>query len=79
MNHPFAVDAAHAFDMLMLFGEPMTYVPYLLGIHPFTSRLLPTQASTTSKFEYEFDADGYVTRMSWDEGSAKILFVYDEQ
>lgn len=79
VNHPFAVDAAHAFDMLMLFGEPMTYVPYLLGIHPFTSRLLPTQASTVSKFEYEFDADGYVTGMSWDEGSAKILFVYDEQ
>ena len=77
MNHPFAVDAAHAFDMLMSFGKPMTYVPYLLGIHPFTSRLLPTWASTASKFEYEFDADGYVTQMAWNGGNAKICFVYE--
>lgn len=77
VNHPFAADAAHAFDMLMSFGQPMTYVPYLLGIHPFTSRLLPTRASTASKFEYEFDADGYVTQMAWNGGNAKICFVYE--
>ena len=40
-NAPFGPDAAHAFDMMHCKDEPFLFFPYLLGRHPFTSRLLP--------------------------------------
>ncbi len=77
-NHPFAADSACGYEMMMNSLEhPLVFVPYLLGVHTFSSRLLPTGARTVSKFEYVFDTDGYVTQMSWDGGIAKIYFVYE--
>ena len=81
-NHPFAVDAAIGYDMFHLenMDQPLIYVPYLLGAHPFASRLLPTGAQSAGyavKFEYGFDADGYVTLMSWNGGNSRIHFVYE--
>ena len=85
-NTPFGPDTAHAFDMMQYKDEPFLFFPYLLGRHPFTSRLLPdghmAVSGPTSRekvpFTYEYDEDGYVTSMSWkSEGSlCEIGFEY---
>lgn len=69
-NNP---DAAHAFDMMGNTEEPFLYFPYLMGNHPFTSRLLPdgymavSGLTTRTKvpFTYEYDEDGYISSMTW--------------
>lgn len=85
VSHPFAVDAAHAFDMMANTMEPFLYAPLLTGEHPFASRLLPTAfkritgATSTQNvpFSYEYDEDGYVRSMKWDEGNTIIVFDYN--
>ena len=86
-NSPFGPDAAHAFDMMHYKDEPFLFFPYLLGKHPFVSRLLPdgymaVSGQTTRvkvPFTYEYDSDGYVTSMSWLEDRinlCKVCFEY---
>ena len=78
--NPFGPDAAHGFDMMHNLMEPFLYVQYLIGEHPFSSRLLPSGymaiSGSTSRvmkpFTYVFDEDGYVTEMSWS-GDANAL------
>ena len=85
VSQPFAVDAAHAFDMMANTMEPFLYAPLLTGEHPFASRLLPTAfkrvtgATSTQNvpFSYEYDDDGYVRSMKWDEGNTIIAFEYN--
>lgn len=82
----FAVDAAHAYDMMTNVMEPFLYAPLLCGEHPFSSRLLPSAmmvvtGATSSKkvsLDYEFDSDRYPTKMSWDSGNSFIEFEYSE-
>lgn len=84
VNNPYAVDAAHGYDMMRTYEEPFLYFPYLVGAHSFASRLLPSgfykATGPTSvglyPFTYEFDKDGYMTVMSW-EGNTNISFIYE--
>ena len=89
-NNPFGPDAAHAFDMMNYKDEPFLYFPYLLGNHPFVSRLLPDgymaisgQSSRVKvPFTYEYDEDGYISSMSWVEdrtNSCEIVFEYQSK
>lgn len=81
--NPFAPDAAHGFDMMHNLMEPFLYVPYLLGEHPFTSKLLPSgymaiSGATTrvmKPFAYVFDEDGYVTEMSWKADQNSVCYI----
>lgn len=44
-NHPFAPDFAMAYAALSDTMEPFIYAPYLIGVHHFTSKLLPSSIS----------------------------------
>ena len=89
VNNPFAPDAAHAFDMMHYKDEPFLYFPYLLGRHPFNSKLLPDGymaiSGLTSRakvpFSYDFDEDGYIKSMTWVSDRTDhtdIIFEYQE-
>lgn len=85
VSQPFAIDAAHAFDMMANTMEPFLYAPLLTGEHPFASRLLPTAfkritgptSTQNVPFSYEYDEDGYVRSMKWDDGNTLIVFDYN--
>lgn len=85
INHPFGVDAAHLFDMMNNTMEPFLYAPLLTGEHPFTSKLLPSAfrrvtGATTSEIvplNYEYDEEGYVKYMIWDDDNSMLVFEYD--
>ena len=69
--------------------DPYVYIPYLLGWYDKASVLLPTMmrlpdpqgiGTVDCTLKYEFDADGYVTKMSWSEGisSCRVEYIYTE-
>lgn len=83
VNHPSAADVVWGYMSLMEKEEPFIYIPYLLRWYTKSSAQLPsslllpspTGAGTVERpLTYEFDEDGYVTKMSW--GSVYIVFVY---
>lgn len=83
VNHPSAADVVWGYMALMEKNDPFIYIPYLLGWYTKASAHLPTTllepsptgAGTVERpLTYEFDEDGYVTKMSW--GSVYIVFVY---
>lgn len=83
INHPSAADVVWGYMALMEKDDPFIYIPYLLGWYTKASAHLPTALLLPSPtgvgtierpLTYEFDEDGYVTKMSW--GSVYIVFVY---
>lgn len=83
VNHPSAADVVWGYMALMEKNDPFIYIPYLLGWYTKASAQLPTALLLPSPtgvgtvehpLAYEFDEDGYVTKMSW--GSVYIVFVY---
>lgn len=81
VNHPSAADVVWGYMALMEKKDPFIYFPYLLGWYTKASAQLPTTLLSPTgagteehPLAYEFDEDGYVTKMSW--GSEYIVFVY---
>ena len=88
-NSPCAPDVTWAYKAINEWAKPVMVFPYLLGWYDKASSLLPTKmflpdVSTAAggniecPLTYEFDSDGYVTEMSWSEGSDahSIEFIY---
>lgn len=91
-NASFALDVVWGYMAIMDGAEePFVYIPYLLGWHRNTepvqlpsSIYLPDPADYTGatmlehQFTYEFDADGYVSKMSWirEDGVHWIEYLY---
>lgn len=89
VNHPCAADVAWGYMSLQEKYDPYVYIPYLLGWYDKASVLLPTMmrlpdpqgiGTVDCTLKYEFDADGYVTKMSWSEGisSCRVEYIYTE-
>ena len=77
-NHPYAQDVIWAYMALQEENDPFVYFPYFMGWYTEASAQLPARivkpapdgnGAVTLTLSYEFDADGYVSKMSWtDEG-----------
>lgn len=74
VNNPSAPDVIWGYMSLMEKNDPFIYFPYLLGWYAKASAQLPTAmlspsptgtGTETYQLTYEFNADGYVARMSW--------------
>lgn len=86
VNNPMAPDVAWAYMVVQEYIYPHRNFPYLLGWYRHSSSCLPTSVSWDSQFggevkcdlSYEHDASGYVSKMSWTEGSEQhsIEFIY---
>ena len=93
-NEPSLVNAVYAGDVVwgymavQEYMDPYVYVPYLLGWYDRSSKMLPTalimpsptgSGEVACALEYEFDEDGYVVKMSWNEGSSPhwIDYIYE--
>ena len=87
LNNPYAADVVWGYMAMKETVDPFVYFPYLLGWYSPKSTRLPVSMSVPSydgsgadvhTLSYEFDDDGYVTRMSWQEGlsSYSVEFVY---
>lgn len=77
VNNPYAWNVVWGYMALMEKDDPFVYVPYLMGWYAKTSEQLPVRmlspdpsgnGTVTCPLSYEFDADGYVTAMTWDDG-----------
>lgn len=84
-NNPFAADVAMGYEVMSILDEPFLFAPFLMGEHPFVSANLPSAIMEPSGLmgslvrkdvAYQFDADGYVVRMSWNAGSDCLDFEY---
>ena len=87
VNSPSAPNVVWAYMAVQGYADPHRYFPYLLGWYSSSSIQLPSAVmqpdpSGSGNIEcpltYEFDADGYVSKMSWSEGSDahSIEFIY---
>lgn len=85
VNNPYAPDVVWGYMSLQEYMDPYVYVPYLMGWYTKASRQLPAALVTPSQtgtgeveraITYEFDDDGYVTRMSWAEGTSAYWVEY---
>lgn len=74
VNHPYAQDVVWGYMALQEENDPFVYFPYFMGWYTETSSQLPARivkptpdgtSTVTLTLSYEFDADGYVTKMSW--------------
>ena len=77
-NHPYAADAVWGYMSLMETNDPFIYFPYMLGWYAPVSDQLPARmvkpnpsgsGTVVCALSYEFDEDGYMTEMSWRDGS----------
>jgi hypothetical protein len=73
-NHPCAPDVVWGYMALLEENDPFVYFPYFMGWYTKSSAQLPARivkptpdgkSTVTLTLTYEFDADGYVTKMSW--------------
>ena len=73
-SHPYAQDVIWAYMALQEENDPFVYFPYFMGWYTEASAQLPARivkptpdgkSTVTLTLTYEFDADGYVTKMSW--------------
>ena len=73
-NHPNAADAIWGYMSLVETNDPFVYFPYMLGWYAPVSDQLPARmvkpdpsgsGNVVCKLSYEFDEDGYMTKMSW--------------
>ena len=90
VNAPCAPDVAWAYKAINEWAKPAACFPYLLGWYDKASVQLPTMmylpdtnnpdgaGKIACQPTYEFDAEGYVSKMSWTEGSEQhsIEFIY---
>ena len=77
-NHPCAQDVIWGYMALQEENDPFVYFPYFMGWYTEASAQLPARivkptpdgtGTVSLTLSYEFDADGYVSKMSWtDEG-----------
>ncbi len=79
LANPFAFDVAMGIEAIKHLDDPFIYLPYMAGWHSFRSALLPSSiilqdqnpnaASPTysSQIHYNFDVEGYVTSLSYNE------------
>ena len=74
VNHPYAQDVVWGYMALQEENDPFVYFPYFMGCYTESSAQLPARivkptpdgkSTVTLTLTYEFDADGYVTKMSW--------------
>ena len=74
VNHPYAQDVVWGYMALQEENDPFVYFPYFMGWYTEASAQLPARivkptpdgtSTVTLTISYEFDADGYVTTMSW--------------
>ena len=85
-NNPFAQDFVVGYFAFSDVMEPFLYAPYLVGNHPFVSRLLPSAFNedpgngviSRADITYAFDDDGYVSEAKWRSGSYHMEFAYVE-
>lgn len=83
-NHPAAPDVVWGYMAVMEKFDPFVYFPYLLGWYDMKSSSLPTAmtiasgtGTVTLPVVYEFDEDGYVVEMKWNDGGpSKVIFSY---
>lgn len=84
-NHPLAPDVVWGYMAVMDMFNPFLYFPYLVGTYDVRSECLPTSMilntgmeTLTVALSYDFDSDGYVTHMSWNENgrSNRVNFTY---
>jgi hypothetical protein len=83
-NHPAASDVVWGYMAVMEKFDPFVYFPYLLGWYDMKSSSLPTAmtiasgtGTVTLPVGYEFDEDGYVVEMKWNDGGpSKVIFSY---
>lgn len=83
-NHPAAPDVVWGYMAVMEKFDPFVYFPYLLGWYDMKSSSLPTAmtiasgtGTVTLPVGYEFDEDGYVVEMKWNDGGpSKVIFSY---
>lgn len=85
VNAPYAPDVVWGYMSLLEYMDPYVYVPYLMGWYTCASKQLPTSVFVPSptgtgevacSLRYEFDEDGYVSMMSWMEGSSAYWVEY---
>ena len=87
VNHPYAPDVVWAYMSLSLHEnvEPFLYFPYFMGWYTETSAQLPARivkpspdgnGTVTLALSYEFDTDGYVSKMSWVEDNKNYAVEY---
>ena len=85
-SNPFAQDFVVGYFAFSDVMEPFLYAPYLVGNHPFVSRLLPSAFNedpgngviSRADITYAFDDDGYVSEAKWRSGSYHMEFAYVE-
>ena len=87
VNAPCAPDVTWAYKAVNEWAKPVAVFPYMLGWYDKSSSLLPSamylpdvSSVAGSEIEchltYEFDEDGYVTKMSWAAGKDKHWVEY---
>lgn len=87
VNAPCAPDVIWAYKAINEWAKPVAVFPYLLGWYDKSSSLLPStmylpdvSSADGGEIEclltYEFDEDGYVTKMSWSVGKDKYWIEY---
>lgn len=85
VNNAYAADVVWGYMAVMDKFEPFIYIPYMLDWYTARTTNLPTSvivnngmSETAAPLSYEFDEDGYVVQMSWNENrhSHKIIFTY---
>ena len=84
-NSPLAPDVIWGYMSVQDPDNPFLCFPYLLGWYSGTSVLLPEKivmpsvtgtGTVTYEMSYEFDAEGYVVSMSWNEGGSEHWVEY---
>ena len=84
-NHPYAQDVIWGYMALQEENDPFVYFPYFMGWYTETSAQLPARivkpspdgtGTVTLNLSYEFDADGYVTKMSWIDANENYAVEY---
>lgn len=84
-NHPCAQDVVWGYMALLEENDPFVYFPYFMGWYTEASAQLPARivkpspdgnGTVTLALSYEFDTDGYVSKMSWVEDNKNYAVEY---
>ena len=85
VNHPYAQDVVWGYMSLQEENDPFVYFPYFMGWYTETSSQLPARIVKPSPDgngtviltpSYEFDADGYVSKMTWTDAGENYAVEY---
>ena len=85
VNHPYAQDVVWGYMALQEENDPFVYFPYFMGWYTEASAQLPARivkpspdgnGTVTLALSYEFDTDGYVSKMSWVEDNKNYAVEY---